>query len=350
MLPTLVTHPLRTDSAPIVQDISVLERITSAPAGLRESTWTTALGGPLRDYLRRPGKHFRAMLVGLSWELAHDPRKKTPTLPELLPWVVELLHAGSLIIDDIEDGSVQRRGQAALHRLVGVPVALNAGNWLYFRAMSLLGELQLDPGLELALHRRTLQTVQWCHEGQALDLTVRVGDLHPRDISELAYAISSRKTGSLLGLSGLLGALAASAPETLQKAMWGFGVRLGVGLQMQNDLSELMGAAGPLKQPEDLLHGRVTWPWAWAAERLSASAFDALQARGARLTQGSGDAALLARDLLAAVGPDPRERVRQWLQEGYRELEEVVHQLWDGEHFALTRLSAEVDRLEKRYA
>jgi geranylgeranyl pyrophosphate synthase len=132
--------------------------------------------------------------------------------------------------------------------------------------------------------------------------------------------------------------------------MWNFGVRLGVGLQMQNDLSELMGSAGPLKQPEDLLHGRVTWPWAWAAERLSAHAFDALQARGARLTQGTGDAAALARDLLTAVGPDPRERVRKWLQEGYHELECVVRQRWNGDHSALTRLSAEVERLEKRYA
>jgi geranylgeranyl pyrophosphate synthase len=350
MLSTLVTHPLSKGSVSVVETNSVLDRIISAPADVRESTWTTAIGGSLREYLQRPGKHFRAMLVGLSWELSHDPQSKAPPVPELLPWVVELLHAGSLIIDDIEDGSVQRRGQGALHRLVGVPVALNAGNWLYFRAIALLGELQLAPGLELTLHRRTLETVQWCHEGQALDLTVRVGDLHPRDIAELAYVISSRKTGSLLGLSGLLGALAAGAPEPLQQAMWNFGVRLGVGLQMQNDLSELMGSAGPLKQPEDLLHGRVTWPWAWAAERLSAHAFDALQARGARLTQGTGDAAALARDLLTAVGPDPRERVRKWLQEGYHELESVVRQRWNGDHSALTRLSAEVERLEKRYA
>jgi len=121
-----------------------------------------------------------------------------------------------------------------------------------------------------------------------------------------------------------------------------FGIRVGVGLQMQNDLGELTGVAGPIKHPEDLVHGRITWPWAWAAERLPAAKFDALQIRGAKLAAGSGDAAALARDLLAALGPDPVGPVRATLAEAYRDLAVAV-----GPHPELANVRVELDRLTR---
>ncbi len=48
---------------------------------------------------------------------------------------IEMLHNAFLIHDDIEDGSDLRRGQATLHRLHGVPVAINAGDALAMMAM-----------------------------------------------------------------------------------------------------------------------------------------------------------------------------------------------------------------------
>jgi geranylgeranyl pyrophosphate synthase len=319
----------------------LLDEIYAGSDRVPPSLWEAALAGPLREFLSRPGKRFRGQLTRLAWALAD--RRDQP--PPALEAVVELLHAGSLIVDDIEDDSIQRRGRAALHRLVGLPVALNAGNWLYFRALSLLQTLGLPPAAELELHRRANAAVLQCHEGQALDLTAQVGELHPRDLGVVVRAISEWKTGSLMGLAAALGAVAAAAPARLVDAVCDYGVRLGVALQMQNDLSELTGAAGPLKHPEDLLHGRVTWPWAWAAQRLPGAAFDALQARGARLTQGTGDAAALARDLLAALGDDPQRPVRQWLAEAMADLRAVV-----GDHPALVAFNQEIERLVHRYA
>jgi geranylgeranyl pyrophosphate synthase len=259
--------------------------------------------------------------------------------------IVELLHAGSLIIDDIEDDSVQRRGRIALHRQVGVPLALNAGNWLYFWPLSLLGDLRLPLRVESELHRQVAHFIRRCHEGQALDLTARVGDLHPSEIPGVAQTISAWKTGSLMALAAALGAIAGEADATTVDALITFGERLGVGLQMQNDLSELTGAAGPLKHPEDLLHGRVTWPWAWAAERLPANVFDALQRRGAKLAEGAGCAASLARDLLSALGTDPGRPVREWLGVAFSELSAALPA-----SASLTELREELSRLEQRYA
>ncbi len=319
---------------------ALVRSIGPAPDGVPQPLWESALAGPVRDFLSRPGKRFRARLVELSWDLAG--RADRP--PAALPLVVELLHAGSLIVDDIQDGSRQRRGRAALHHVIGVPLALNAGNWLYFWPLSLIPTLGLPAATELELHRRTADTLRLCHEGQALDLAARVGELHPSEIRAVALTISGRKTGSLMALAATLGAVAGGADADTVNALAAFGRRLGVGLQMQNDLSGLTGAAGPLKHPEDLLHGRVTWPWAWAAERSPAAQFDALQLRGTRLVEGTGDAAALARDLLAALGDDPGRPVREWLAAAVADLAAAVPA-----GPALDAVRAEVARLERRY-
>jgi geranylgeranyl pyrophosphate synthase len=320
---------------------ALVRSIRPAPPGVPQGLWDAALADPVAEFLSRPGKGFRGRLVELAWRLAGG----CGDLPPELPLVVELLHAGSLVVDDIEDDSVQRRGRAALHRQIGLPLALNAGNWLYFWPLSLIARMGFPCRVERELHRRAVDAVRRCHEGQALDLAARVGELHPYDILPVARTISGWKTGSLMALAAELGAVAAEAGPGVADALGTFGERLGVGLQMQNDLSELTGAAGPLKHPEDLLHGRVTWPWAWAAERLPAARFDALQARGARLADGNGDPAALAADLRAALGPDPARPVREWLAGALADLSAAVPA-----GPALDELRAEVARLEERYA
>ncbi|MFO0131652.1 MAG: polyprenyl synthetase family protein [bacterium] len=47
----------------------------------------------------------------------------------------EIIHNGSLIIDDIEDGSDLRREKPCVHKIYGTDVAVNAGNALYFIPM-----------------------------------------------------------------------------------------------------------------------------------------------------------------------------------------------------------------------
>ena len=315
---------------------ALLRQIRLAPPGVPIALWETALTGPVVEFLNRPGKRFRGRLVSLAWALAG--RDDDP--PVELPLLVELLHAGSLIVDDIEDGSIQRRGRATLHRLVGVPSALNIGNWLYFWPQTLLKSLDLPAATELNLHRLWADAVRVCHEGQALDLTARIGDLHPSEVISVCRVISEWKTGALMGMAAELGATAAGGDAELIASLRTFGVRLGVGLQMQNDLGELTGAAGPIKHPEDIIHGRITWPWAWAAERLPAAKFDALQVRGTKLAAGVGDAAALATDLLAALGRDPIEPVRAALDEAYHDLAAAV-----GPHLVLDDVRDELKRL-----
>lgn len=86
------------------------------------------LADPAWELLGRGGKRWRAILFLLFIE-AFDEDPET-----YLPYacIPEILHTGTIIIDDIEDGAERRRGGPALHTVYDVDVAVNAGNALYF--------------------------------------------------------------------------------------------------------------------------------------------------------------------------------------------------------------------------
>lgn len=46
-----------------------------------------------------------------------------------------MLHNASLLIDDIQDNSKLRRGAPVAHSIYGVPLTINAANYVYFLAM-----------------------------------------------------------------------------------------------------------------------------------------------------------------------------------------------------------------------
>src|SRR5262245_53682692 len=98
--------------------------------------WDRILLDPVREFLNRPSKAIRGRLAEVGYRLASgtdgELSDEAKRLCLLCSNAVESIHAGSLVIDDIQDGSVLRRGAPTLHREIGVPLALNAGNWLYF--------------------------------------------------------------------------------------------------------------------------------------------------------------------------------------------------------------------------
>lgn len=242
-------------------------------AELPESFWAwgeidpsildAALLNPARDILGRTGKGLRARLVEHSWRLAGGDREG---VPELLPLLVELLHAGSLVIDDIEDDSRLRRGQTALHRVYGLPLALNMGNWLYFVALALLSRVAVPPELKLALHEDAGLALLRSHQGQALDLGVRVTSAKRSEIKRLVASSTRLKTGSLMQLSALIGARASGGTPEAVDAISRFGAELGVALQMLDDWSGISVESRREKGVEDIKLARPTWPWVWLAE------------------------------------------------------------------------------------
>ncbi len=323
-----------------------------AAAGVPEVVWRDALLAPVLDILGRPGKGFRGRLTEAAFHLAGG----TGDPPPALAAIFEIIHAGSMIVDDIEDDSSERRGAPAVHRRHGLPLALNAGNWMYFAPIRLLGALGLPAAAELHLGRRLSEVLLDCHFGQALDLGARLASIPQTRVSDVATTISTLKTGRLLALAAEAGALCAGASAEVTAALADFGGALGVGLQMLDDLGNLSGRTPSGKRYEDLRHGRVTWPWAWAAAQLDGPAFAELVGQGERL---SAEARLsLARapgadrfEPLAAtlrglvVGPGRLEA--HWhLHEALRHLRERLGPQPSG---AIERVEKEIARLEVSY-
>ena len=259
--------------------------------------WSKALQLAPDLYPGVGGKRFRATLLQRAYACAGG---RGPA-PMMIVDAVEMLHAGSLVVDDFEDDSLTRRGQPALHRVIGPARAVNAGNWMYFRALELATVALNDPARSAALVGRFITVARQCHEGQAIDLATRIDEVTPRQAQVTALAISRWKTGRLASLAAWCGAHAAAGDAQTLQAVAAFGCRVGICLQMKNDRDELCELLDGSNRCDDLRNRRVTWPWAWAASELSARQFAAWQHRLRRSEEQPAEFRTLAKDLLGAT-------------------------------------------------
>ncbi len=203
----------------------------------------------MRDYLGRGGKMIRSKLLVAS-SLAHGGSFAS-ALP--LAAALEMFQDWVLIHDDIEDDSEERRGQPALHRLHGVPLALNAGDALHVYMWQVIHQAGIPGSFEefLTMIHRTA-------EGQQIDLGWIDGNRW--DIGEADYLdLVQRKTAYYTVVSPLrLGALAAGLQpdERLSLA----GLDLGIAFQIRDDWLNLAGdrAVYGKEIGGDLLEGKRT--------------------------------------------------------------------------------------------
>ena len=214
----------------------------------------------------------------LGWRLA-DGRGEAPAL---LPALVEIVHAGSLIVDDIEDGSKLRRGAAACTSSTAFPARSTPGPGCTSGRLDLVDRLPLPRATRERIRDAVAAALHRGHLGQALDLSVSIGRM-PRALIYRTVATSTMlKTGALMELAAVAGALAAGASDDTRSrrspssaAGWGSACRC-------STISAISRADAPTasdtKALEDLRNDRPTWPWAHAAVDLDAAAFSQLQA------------------------------------------------------------------------
>ena len=302
--------------------------------------WNAALYDPARAFLAEPGKGFRANLVHMGWDLAGgEPDACPPVLAVILEW----LHGGSLIVDDIEDGSLTRRGHPALHVSHGLPLALNTGNFLYFAAQMQIDLLPVPAATRAQLHADVVHALVRCHHGQALDLAAHVEALTQGEVAAVVRATTALKTGALTALAAVLGARATGADAATVDAIAEFGAELGNGLQMLDDLGSILSAKRHDKGLEDLRGGRPTWAWAWLAEDVDPFTFARLQTALRHVMAGEPADALLTElhDRLSHVG---RVRVGVHLDGAVARLRERL-----GPTANLANVVAELERLRSSY-
>lgn len=213
----------------------LLPRVLSLLPNRGDRPELRAFSAMLRDYPERGGKGIRSELL-LASARAHGALPSTPAWEGAL-WLaagLELFQNWVLIHDDIEDDSEERRGRPALHRLYGVPVAINVGDALHASMWAAVHRAGVPGGLE-----EFLNMVWRTAEGQHLDLTwvqERSWNLGEADY----LAMVRLKTALYTVVVPLrLGALAAGVlPDERFTAA---GEALGAAFQIRDDVLNLAG-------------------------------------------------------------------------------------------------------------
>jgi geranylgeranyl pyrophosphate synthase len=289
--------------------------------GAAEQILHDALLAPIADLTSARGKRVRGQLVACSYRLLSGemaPSAFSTARCRLASEAIEFIHAGSLIIDDIEDGSPVRRGRPALHLRYPMPIALNAGNWLYFWPFDLFKQLDLPKDQLLDVYEACHRTLLRAHFGQAIDLGTKIATLAQAQVKEVCLASMRLKTGALMGFAAFLGAAVAGAPGRLLSVLDDFGNDLGVALQMFDDLGNVIGRCEPAKRFEDLMLSHPSWAWACAASHSDAREYQEFLAAIKELPDGTDLETWMAEHALIRR---TRESARNYLDLSFETLE-----------------------------
>jgi geranylgeranyl pyrophosphate synthase len=188
------------------------------------------LGEPVADVLEpiasSGSRHRARMVLTLARQGDRDAALRGAA-------AVELLHLGTLVHDDIVDGSPQRRHSPTLHVVSGLPVALWTADALYAEAMHLAHSVSPAGGLALGGALRRIADSQVL---EALGVTTArywdVVDGKTVSLFEAAFELADEAAGG-------------SLPGTVRDAVRRYG-RL---FQYVDDLQDIGGEADALGKP-----------------------------------------------------------------------------------------------------
>jgi len=186
------------------------------------------------DLLDRGGKRFRPALTFLACECVGGERESA--VPAAA--AVELLHNMTLIHDDIEDESELRRGTPCVHRIYGIPTAINAGDAMLIKVFEIANSSSIQEDLR---HKLVSQIAKRAYEitwGQAFEFSMWKRKQFSEDevIKLLKF-----KTGALTRLSLEAGAISGGASERQMEALGEFGEAVGIAFQTVDDVLNIQG-------------------------------------------------------------------------------------------------------------
>ncbi len=201
------------------------KRLEALPYG----TEPNELYDPIKYIMSLGGKRLRPVLVLLAYRLFKENHDQI--LDQAI--AVEVFHNFTLMHDDIMDDAPLRRGQATVHEKWNESTAILSGDVMMVKAYDMLIEADADL-------RQVIQDFNACAagvcEGQQLDMNFE----NLPTVTEAQYINMIRlKTAVLLGFSLKLGAMLAKASQDEANALYEFGVDIGIGFQLMDDLLDV---------------------------------------------------------------------------------------------------------------
>ncbi|KAJ5481921.1 hypothetical protein N7475_000733 [Penicillium sp. IBT 31633x] len=160
----------------------------------KDGTWSSKndkiLMGPYDYVHEHPGKDIRRQLIHAFNAWLQVP----PASLEIITNVVTMLHTSSLLIDDVEDNSLLRRGIPVAHSIFGTAQTINSANYVYFLALQEVQQLHNPAAIDIYV-----QEMLNLHRGQGMDLFWRDSLTCPTEDEYLEMV--GNKTGGLFRLA-----------------------------------------------------------------------------------------------------------------------------------------------------
>lgn len=191
---------------------------------------------PVWNFLDRGGKRWRPALFLLIAEALGGDIEKIKVF-SIIP---EIIHNGTLCIDDIEDDGELRRGEPCLHKIFGKDVALNVGNFLYFFPLLLLKEnkKKIKKDILIKIYEIYIQEMIRLHIGQGTDIFWHKGK--EKNIREKEYIqMCAFKTGCLSRMAAKMAAVLSGGKENLIEKIGEIAENIGIAFQIQDDILDI---------------------------------------------------------------------------------------------------------------
>lgn len=189
------------------------------------------------------GKRIRPILMLLTYSMYKENWR------EILEFssAIEMIHTYSLIHDDLPcmDDDDLRRGKPTNHKVYGENIAVLAGDTLLNEAMNLMMRFSLKNGKKSLVAAEMIAYAagpEGMIGGQVVDI-INEGKKISED--ELKY-MHMKKTGALIKVSIISGAILGEAPEDDIRKLEKFGENLGLAFQIKDDILDVIGSTEKL--------------------------------------------------------------------------------------------------------
>ena len=209
--------------------------------------------------LQNGGKRIRGAMV--MWCCNAVAGRITPAAM-VAAAAIEMVHTYSLIHDDLPamDDDDMRRGQPSCHRKFDEATAILAGDALLTLAFEVLSVEVDKPELAIRLVRTLAEAAgpSGMIAGQVADMA---GDHKIGTMDDLRY-IHINKTAKMFAAAAGLGAIAGEANEKQLEQLIEYGLKIGLGFQVSDDILDVVSTAEQLGKTigKDQQQGKLTYP------------------------------------------------------------------------------------------
>ena len=187
---------------------------------------------PIEYTLAAGGKRVRPQLAMIACQMFGGKEKEV--LPAAL--ALEVFHNFTLLHDDVMDKADVRRGRATVHVKWNENTAILSGDQMLIEAYKLLAGVPADK-LSNVLQLFNKMATEIC-EGQQYDVDFESQE----QVAVEEYLKMIRlKTSVLLATALQIGGYIAGANEEQQEALYQFGINVGLGFQIQDDILDVWG-------------------------------------------------------------------------------------------------------------